>query len=199
MRDAVRHLWVPFNAPIEGVVTFMYLDVKGLVTTGMGNLIDTPDEALSLAWLRSDGTLATRREVAAEWSFVKSLATQMHPTLGAPWPKVGGGRFASVTRLRLSDAGVDALVDRTLARMTGQMAARFPDFEDWPTDAQLGVMSMCWAGGAGVFAKFPKFCRHINALDFAAAAKECRLAEAGNPGVVAIEGEFFAGHPVVLS
>ena len=40
MHEMVRESWMRFNEPLEGIVNFMYLDVKGWVSTGMGNKID---------------------------------------------------------------------------------------------------------------------------------------------------------------
>lgn len=150
----------------------MYLDVLGLVTTGIGNLIDTPDDALSLEWLRSDGSVATRREVAAEWTAVKARKDLAQR---------GGGAFKAITRLRLSDAGLHDLFNRTLDRMARQLATRFPGFDDWPADAQLATISMAWACGPAF--RFPKLAAALNAGDFATAAVECKMNEAGNPGL----------------
>ena len=46
MQSAVRSAWRRFNEPLEGLTDWMYLDIKGLVTTGMGNLIDPVESAL---------------------------------------------------------------------------------------------------------------------------------------------------------
>ena len=40
MRTSVQQVWNEFNNPPERRLNFMYLDVKGLVTTGLGNLTD---------------------------------------------------------------------------------------------------------------------------------------------------------------
>lgn len=40
MHPSVRHYFVKFNEPIEARIPYMYLDIKGLVTVGVGNLID---------------------------------------------------------------------------------------------------------------------------------------------------------------
>ena len=42
IRQSVIDRWHEFSEPLEGRVNSMYLDVKGLVTTCVGNLIDTP-------------------------------------------------------------------------------------------------------------------------------------------------------------
>lgn len=40
MYPSVTSFFRVFNEPLEGVVAYMYLDIKGLVTVGVGNLID---------------------------------------------------------------------------------------------------------------------------------------------------------------
>ncbi len=174
MRESLRVRFVPeVGTPFEGVVPFMYLDVKGLVTTGIGNLIDTPDEALSLPWRNADGSLATRMQIAGEWHYVKSRQDM----------KLGGGMaYGKVTRLRLDAAGIDLAVSRTLDRMDHQLEARFPEYEDWPEDAMLATLSLSWACGAAFH--FPKLEAALRAQDFVTAAEECSINSVGNPGVV---------------
>jgi hypothetical protein len=187
LKPEARAEFVPLNAPIEGVLRFMYLDVKALVTTGMGNLIDTPDEALSLPWRNADGSFATRAQIAAEWSYVKSRTDlKLH----------GGMAYEKVTRLRLDAAGVDAIVGRTLDRMDGQLAARFAEYESWPWQAQLATLSLAWACGAAF--RFPKLEACLRAQNFATftagedglpyltdgAAYHCTINAVGNPGVI---------------
>ena len=48
MRAAVRTSFRAFNAKYEGTVNFMYVDVKNLVTIGVGNLIDPISLAVNL-------------------------------------------------------------------------------------------------------------------------------------------------------
>ena len=40
MHASVRDYFIEFNEPIENRVPYMYLDIKGLVTIGIGNLFD---------------------------------------------------------------------------------------------------------------------------------------------------------------
>lgn len=40
MHQPVIDAFLDFTIPLEGKVSSMYLDVKGLVTTGIGNLVD---------------------------------------------------------------------------------------------------------------------------------------------------------------
>ncbi|MFF0476588.1 hypothetical protein [Streptomyces sp. NPDC004284] len=76
MYQSVWDAFIPFSAPLEGRVQFMHLDVKSLVSTGVGNLLDADDpqhfgtnpkplpDIFTLEWYDKD-TLApaTRAEI----------------------------------------------------------------------------------------------------------------------------------------
>lgn len=164
MHDAVRAAFVDFTAPLEGVVRHMYLDVRGLVTTGIGNLIDPVQYATPLPWLRSDGSPASVDEIVAEWRAVKSRLDLA--------PK-GGMVFDHLTKLRLTDEGVNTLVQRKLAQNDVFLAHRFAEWSDWPADAQLAAHSMAWACGPAF--RFPMLDAALRRKDFAEAAKECAI------------------------
>jgi hypothetical protein len=59
--------------------------------------------------------------------------------------------------------------------MDTYLAKRFPGYEAWPADAQLGTLSLSWACGPA-FA-FPKCAAALNARDFVTAAVECFMPE----------------------
>ena len=73
MRKSVEEAWIGFSTRFEGRIQWMYLDILGLVTTGIGNLIDPKPAALSLPW-RHVGTYerATVGEISVEWDMMKS-------------------------------------------------------------------------------------------------------------------------------
>ena len=173
MRPSVRDAFVSFTAPMEGVCTWMYCDVLGLVTTAIGNLIDPIQIALPIPFRHADGTFATRNEVAAEWSRIKARQDlKMH----------GGGAYRAIATLHLDSAGVDLVVSRKLSQMDAYLAIRFPDYEDWPADAQLATLSMSWACGPAFH--FAALEADLRAGDFASAATHCTINESGNPGVI---------------
>lgn len=174
MRSIVRTAFVPRTVPLEGRCTWMYLDVLGYVTTAIGLLIDTVEEARRLTWLRPDGTCATRAEVESEWRYVKSRTDLA---------KKGGGHFKKVTQLRLSDAEVDRLTYAKLDQMWGELKKWLPDLEDWNADAQLAILSMSWGLGPRFDLKrtktgalmWPKFVAAAKARDFVTCAAECKM------------------------
>jgi hypothetical protein len=61
----------------------------------------------------------------------------------------------------------------------------FINFDSWPADAQLGLLSMAWAMGPGGPGGFPNFRTACQRLDFNTATPECKMNEAGNAGVAA--------------
>lgn len=174
MRPAVRDGFVPTNAPWEGVTTWMYLDVKGLVTCAMGNLIDPVSTATRLPWKRADGAAATAAEIVVEWTRIKARQDMRLS---------GGGMFRPLATLHLTDDGVKHAVDVTLARMDLAMARRFERWEDWPADSQMAALNMCWAVGPAWVAKFPRCAAALDEMDFLTAAVECHIDDTGNPGV----------------
>lgn len=169
---SVEEVFYRWTAQYEGVAFCMYADILGLVTTGVGNLLPL-EVALVLPWKHPDGTLASRGEIEEAWNTIN----------GNEEAARRGARYAcTLTDLRLSEEAVDALVRDRLEQNAEILARRFPAFADWPADAQLAVLSMAWAMGAGFH--FPKFQSAINAGDFAAAAAESTINATGNPGVV---------------
>lgn len=164
MRAAVRDGFMDFTAKFEGVVSFMYLDVKGLVTTGIGNLIDPIGLALGLPFVHKDGTPASREEIEAEWHAVKA-----HQEMRL-W---GGGSFSKVTNLRLTEDGIRTLVQTHMKMDEQWLKHYFPDYDKWPADAQMALHSMAWANGAAFSPGYPSFTKWAKVMDFEGCAKEC--------------------------
>lgn len=182
MKDSTRAYWLEFNRPLEGRVDYMYLDVKGLVSTGVGNLIDATRAPLTaptdaeraqshaiaegLDWHDSDGSSATAEVVDGAWDTVKArMDLASH----------GGGAFRDLTTLRLTDDEIDRVVFAKLDEMESVLKGRTPfaDYDNWPADAQLGLLSMAW--GMGPAFDFPRFQGFVAAGDWDSAADECRF------------------------
>ena len=146
----------------EGTKQCMYLDTKGLVTTGKGNLIDTVKDAQALPWKDSqDGfKLASDESIEEEWKSVKARQ-DMKTARSSYWD--------TVTRLRLSYADIDELVTNKLKSNGNILSVRIPAFGRFPADAQMAISRWAWAVGAG--ANFPRFLEALRAVipDFLAA------------------------------
>ena len=173
MRQAVKDAFWDFSTPLEGFVDHLYADVKGLVTIGVGNLVDPCAYALPLPFVdKVTGKRASNAEITADWMRVKNDASL---------PRLGHRAAAHVTRLRLPEPDIRRLVTNKAEQMWSHYAARFPDAESFPADAQLGLLSMCWALGPGF--SWPMFHTAQRGQNFALMAAECRMSEKGNPGV----------------
>jgi hypothetical protein len=184
MFPAVQSTFPAFSAKFEGRVPFMYLDVLGLVTVGVGNLVDPVALAQALPFrfknkpgITAPGSGATPNQIAAEWQTLKndtSLATR------------GFTACEPITQLELTDDAIDSLILGRLSNNEGFLKRQqwFQDFDSWPADAQLGLLSMAWAMGPGGPGAFPNFRAACQKLDFNTAAAECKMNEAGNPGLV---------------
>ena len=179
MRSAVAETFGGFTRDFEGAVTWMYLDVRGFVTTGYGNLIDDTASVCALPWRHSDGTFANRDEVIAAWATVRGKRGQRDPH-GVFWTDRGGGIFEQFTTLRLDAMGVDALVRGVMARNDEALKRRYPEWESWPACAQLACMSLAWA--CGVHYDFPSMDRALANRDFAEASREIEMTHEHNPG-----------------
>ena len=173
MHQSVQNALHDFLKQYEGKVNFMYLDVKGLVTIGVGHLIDPINQALKLEFRTKGGSgSVSTAEVTSEWQTVKSRKDLI--------PK-GGEAFGAVTRLELSDKGIKAMVISHANGIenyikTNAAAKKFySNFDNWPADAQLGFFGVAW-GGIPIpqfgWHKFPEACR---VEDWDKAAAECKI------------------------
>lgn len=184
MHQSVAANFLKFTEPFEGFVTWMYADRKGLVTTGLGNLIDRSgtisSEGLNLDWRRSDGTKASQEEIRAAFNAVKNFASQFERgadgfLIGIP----GGGSDTqqSLTDIRITRSDVLDLVENKLASIETTLRQRFGSWDVWPADAQLGTFSMSWAMGEHF--GYPKFTAAANQLipDFMTMAEESVIPE----------------------
>jgi hypothetical protein len=187
MHQSVQDAFLPFSEPLEGRVRFMYLDVKSLVSTGVGNLLDADNpgsfgsnphllpDAFTLGWFDKDtGVEASSGEIDQEYQTVKFSGTAF-ASLAAR---------QAITRLRITDDAINALVVAKLTSFESTLRGRrpFANLDGWPADAQLGLSSMAWA--MGPFFHFPRFEAAAAAEDWLTMAHECKISEAGNPGVI---------------
>jgi hypothetical protein len=174
MRQAVRDVFFDFTAPLEGVVPWMYLDVKGLVTVGVGCLLDPISPPYPPFELH--GYKATPADIWEGWKAVK---------FRQDLARVGHRAFESVCPLRLTDEGVRQLFDERLAALEGHLRNRFKsEWDRLPADAQLACLSMGWAMGGGFPHMFPRWSKALRAFDFETCALECEISTHGNPGVI---------------
>jgi hypothetical protein len=179
MYPVIQSNFPAFSTTFEGRIPHMYLDVLGLVTVGVGNLIDPVETAVALPFQfkNNPGTAATKDQIAAEWQALKSDTSL----------KTKGYKACElITELKLSDDAIDSLILNRLTQNESFLKRQqwFQGFDTWPADAQLALLSMAWAMGPGGPGGFPHFRSACQSLDFATAAAQCKMNEAGNPGLI---------------
>lgn len=175
MNPLVRVQFPAFTTQFEGRVCTMYVDVKGLVTIGVGCLIDTADGASRLPFVHPNGTVAEPSEIRAAWFNVKRNANpKQHWKYAVPF-NLG---------LRLPESAVDDLLLERLEVHDRAFLKTFPDWESFPPEAQLAIHSMGWAMGCGFPTKWPLFATAVRSQNWPVCAENCKIREEGNPGIV---------------
>jgi GH24 family phage-related lysozyme (muramidase) len=171
MTPAAREAFLAKTRELEGVCQWLYLDVRGLVTVGIGNLVDPIGSlwAANLDW-RSGDEPAADSEIWAAWRTVKG-----HQELRTH----GGGAFQGLTAIRATDESIDRLVELTMTRFERELRRFFPEMPGWPDSAWVSVMLMAWALGASFPSRWPKLTAALRTLDFGTAALECSMSDAG--------------------
>ena len=181
MKPEVRAHFPEFSVRFEGRVPTMYADVLGLITCGVGNLIDPVAVAMHLPFRHANGVLAAPSEIATEWQRLKSMDLgKFHWRVQADRAQLG---------LHLTDDDIDELVRERLDDNERVLLKFFPEFEQWPAEAQLATLSMAWAMGAGFPSTWPHFTSSARSHDWATCAVNCKIRETApngtfNAGVV---------------
>lgn len=138
--QSVLDKFVEFSAPLEGETHNPYLDVKGLLTVGIGCLIEG-SMGYDLPWMIA-GASAPRAEVIAQLKSLKSQQGLSHYAFNSK-------AVMGATSIRLTDAGILELCEARLRLIEPGALQAFPKFAQWPADAQLFWASLCWAEGSG--------------------------------------------------
>jgi hypothetical protein len=160
----------------EGNVPWMYLDDRGLVTTGQGNLIDGSLEGASdpayaatlLDWHNPDGSKTSEADIRTAWQLVKSRQDL----------KVDGGAspvFRDLTSIRLSEEAIASLVATTANSIAASLEAQLPAIISFPADAQLALLRWGYANGPNALKSgWPRLYKALTAPlpDFDTASQE---------------------------
>jgi GH24 family phage-related lysozyme (muramidase) len=138
MKASVRAAWPAFAKTFEGRVPTMYLDTKGLVTTGTGNLIDSIHDAQSLPWLTKDDKRATPAQIEAEWRQMKARQSSK---------SLGGFAFVKWATLHLDETAINTLLLDKTDEFWDRLAQSLPSLSTYPADAQLALLDLAWQNG----------------------------------------------------
>ena len=126
--------------PFEGAVPHFYLDIHGYVTIGVGCLI-TGSQAPTLVMEISTpagGYTAHPDEVLEDYVAVSK----------AP-PALPASSYRRFTRCSLTPLGVRSLFEKRCRESVAQLEKLYPGFEDFPIQARLALLDICFNVGIG--------------------------------------------------
>jgi len=149
----------------EGCTTWLYCDVRGYVTIGIGNLVSSPESCMALPFVRKKTDLhATDGEKAAGWRAVK-----------AAYDKTKSAAFyQGVTDLRLDLPYVKSLCARRLTmEFVPGIKRLLHDFDDFPLSARKALVDLAYNLGVGGLSKFVTLLGACQARDWELAARSC--------------------------
>ena len=148
----------------EGCINHMYLDTRGLVTIGVGNLLATESSATELPFIdRETHREASSVDIASEYRLVKSQRRGMVAT-----------SYAKYTHLILSEQTIDHLLEGHIYRFVRGLEQELTEFEHFPEPAQFALLDMAFnLGVAGLIGKFPSLMRAVKQREWTVCAKEC--------------------------
>lgn len=146
----------------EGRYPYLYQDVKGYVTIGIGNLVKTEKTAIALPLMVGERA-ATKEEKIAAFNAVKAAPKKMR----AP-------NYAKFSIPRLSEAG---LVELTESRLQNEflpgLRNLYEGFDGFPAKAQTALLDMAWNMGVAKLEEFKNLGKAVSRRDWDAAARAC--------------------------
>lgn len=162
--DELLDVLVSDSLDREGFVPHMYLDVKGLVTVGVGHLLRTPQDALAPPFMMG-GRPATLAEVRADYLRVAAMPkAKLAEEYGVP------GAPAVTREWALSDCR-----NRTRNEFLPGIWRLLPELYGYPLPAVRALAGMAYAMGVGGLAKFHRLLYACARRDWATAARECAM------------------------
>ncbi|WNG29458.1 hypothetical protein F0U62_39795 [Cystobacter fuscus] len=147
----------------EGIVAYMYLDTKGYVTVGAGNLLNTAKDAQALPFQNKDaGRAATPEEIATAFQQVKQMKKGMWFT-----------EYAQRPMIALTDQFIRDLVKKRLdTEFLPVIRETFkPHFDSYPLCVRRALLDIAYNRGAYSFnTKVPELTAAVKARNWTLAA-----------------------------
>ncbi len=156
--DSLAHLEV-----FEGIVPWMYLDTRGYVTVGVGEMLATAARAQALGFVDGNNQPISSDAILADYNRVSALP-----------PAKTAAFYRSPASAILPHAAIDALLMQHLTFFDGQLSQQFASYSDFPDPAKLGLLDMIYnLGVTGLFKGYPTFMGYVQKQDWSNAAAQC--------------------------
>jgi len=161
----------------EGSVPYMYLCTGGEVTVGVGHAIPNPAKASQLSW-QVGGAAPAPAQASADFEQVAAAQKGMLASA-----------YAGLTQCRMSDGGIEALVEADVLAFEARLATTLPNWNSYPEPVQEALFDMAFNLGLGGLKKFPTMLAAIDAGDWNTAAAQSHrqgIGEARNQEIAAL-------------
>ena len=155
----------------EGCTTWLYADVRGLVTIGIGNLVENADACAALPFVHALLTADGSPPPPVTDDDKRNAYCKILNAFDSPKPAAA---YRFVSDLRLTQAFVAELVGQRLeAEFYPGLLRLCPGFDAFPLPARRALVDMAYNLGVGGLEKFPHLLAACNAGDWAEAARQC--------------------------
>lgn len=162
----------------EGYLVYFYADAKGLISIGKGFLAESGGAPAIPASLVFNCVPAA---VRASWLAVKAeyMREQARFARGETTKTArinGGAHYIEVPGniARATRESVEATFLAHVAVDEAHLRTVFPEWDEWPWQAQLSTSSIAYAAGRYVEVDWPRFTAACRANDWGTAALECK-------------------------
>jgi GH24 family phage-related lysozyme (muramidase) len=128
----------------EGCVPWMYRDIAGKVTVGVGLMLPNEAAACELPFVMAAGP-ANLEQIAAEFDRVDALAEGKPPAF-----------YKSATSPELPQRFIDAKLASTLAEYEATLRLKFPIYDKLPDVVKMALLDMAYnLGPARLLTEYP--------------------------------------------
>jgi GH24 family phage-related lysozyme (muramidase) len=171
----------------EGNYPYMYLDSRGIVTVGIGHALAKKGNAQSLPFERI-GIDATWEEIGQAFD---EISKESQSQKAAPKK---AERFADKTSLNLVQDSIDSILYGDYLKSLNHLLIVFPDFSNFPFQAQLALLDMNFNLGDGGFNGYKDLISAVKNKHWDIAALECHRGGVSAERNVETARQFFDTH-----
>jgi len=149
----------------EGSIPWMYLDSRGNVTVGCGQLLSNPADACALPFQSAAGSgAATETDVTADFRRVKAMT-----------PDQEAGFYHADTSPILSVTEMAWMLRTIVSSNDASLQEAFAGWRTFPDSAKVALLDMEYNIGEGELLRgYPKMDAAIKAQDWRTAAAQCK-------------------------
>jgi hypothetical protein len=158
----------------EGEIRYLYLDVKGFVTIGIGCRASLEQaEEMQFVYREDDVTKAgTAQTVVARKGDVASKAAIAEDyNVVEQHQELRKNPYKTFTKLDLTRDALDTLLGQRIATFEAALRKRFSDFDSFPVPAQLALLDLSF--NVGRLGGFPSLVKAAKQHDWLTASKQC--------------------------